>query len=79
MQSEKALLRGFEKCFSVLGDKRQSSKVDHTLLEILFLSLVAVAGRASNWKEIEFFGKSHISLLQEYYRFANGVPSDDMN
>jgi predicted transposase YbfD/YdcC len=61
----------------MLEDKRQSSKVDHPLLEILFLSLVAVAGRASNWKEIEFFGKSHISVLQEYYPFANGVPSDD--
>lgn len=77
MQSEKEFLGGFEECFSGLEDKRQTSKVDHPLLEILFLSIVAVAGKASNWKEIEFFGNSHLSSLQKYYPFVSGIPSDD--
>ena len=77
MQSEKEFLSGFEECFSVLKDKRQRSKIDHPLLEILFLSIVAVAGKASNWKEIEFFGNSHLGSLQQYYPFVSGIPSDD--
>lgn len=77
MQSEKEFLRGFEECFDKLEDKRQKGKIDYPLLEILFLGIVAVAGRASNWKEIEFFGKANLELLRQYYPFNNGAPSDD--
>jgi predicted transposase YbfD/YdcC len=77
MQSEKEFLRGFEECFGQIEDKRQQSKVDHPLLEVLFLCIVAVASKASDWKEIEFFGKTNLDLLRQYYPFLKGTPSDD--
>lgn len=77
MQSEKEFIKGFEECFGELEDTRQQSKVDHPLIEILFLAIVAIAGSSITWRMIEAFGKAHLSILQEYYPFQNGVPSDD--
>ncbi len=77
MQSEKEFLRGFEECFRELEDKRQVGKVSYPLLEVIFLSLMAVAGGAADWREIEFFGKSHLNIFRKYYPFENQMPSDD--
>jgi len=77
MQSEKEFLRGFEECFSELDDTRQICKVFYPLLEVIFLSLMSIAGGAGDWREIEFFGKSHLNAFRQYYPFENGMPSDD--
>ena len=77
MQSERKFISGFEECFGELEDGRQQSKVDHPLIEILFLAVVAIAGSAFSWRMIESFGKAHLSILREYYPFKNGIPSDD--
>ena len=77
MQSEKEFLQGFEECFGAIKDGRQASKIDHPLIEILFLSVVAVAGGAFSWGMIEYFGKAHLPILRSYYPFKNGTPSDD--
>jgi predicted transposase YbfD/YdcC len=77
MRSEKEFLLGFESIFGELNDKRQKSKVDYTLIEVIFLSIVAVAGGASSWEMIEGFGKAHLENLRNYYPFASGAPSDD--
>jgi predicted transposase YbfD/YdcC len=77
MQSEKEFLQGFEECFGAIKDKRQKSKIDYPLIEILFLTVVAVAGGAFSWGMIEGFGKAHLKLLKSYYPFKNGAPSDD--
>lgn len=77
MESEKEFLAGFEECFGTIKDKRQGSKIDHPLIEILFLSVVAVAGGAFSWGMIEGFGKAHLEVLRAYYPFKNGAPSDD--
>jgi len=77
MLSEKEFLSGFEECFGLVEDTRQKSKIDYPLIEILFLSIVAVAGGAFSWSMIEAFGKAHLATLREYYPYANGSPSDD--
>jgi predicted transposase YbfD/YdcC len=77
MQSEKEFLQGFEECFGAIKDKRQRSKIDYPLIEILFLSIIAVAGGAFSWGMIEGFGKAHLEVLRLYYPFNNGAPSDD--
>ena len=43
MQSEKEFLQGFEEYFGAIKDKRQRSKIDYPLIEILFLSVVEIA------------------------------------
>lgn len=77
MQGEKEFINGFIECFDELPDKRQSSKITYPLIEIIFLTIVAVAGSAGGWKLIEAFGKAQLKVLREYFPFANGIPSDD--
>ncbi len=66
MQSEKEFLQGFEEYFGAIKDKRQRSKIDYPLIEILFLSVVEIAAGAS-WGMIEGFGKAHLEVLRTYY------------
>lgn len=77
METKQEFLNGFEECFSELEDSRQISKIFYPLIEVVFLSVVAVAGGAFSWSMIESFGKSHLGVLQEYYPFKRGAPSDD--
>jgi len=77
MQPKKEFLQGFEECFKSVKDSRQASKIDYPLIEILFLSVVAVAGGAFSFGMIEYFGKAHLEILRSYYPFKNGTPSDD--
>jgi len=77
MQSEKEFLSGFEECFGEIKDTRQRAKIDHPLIEIIFLSVIAVAGGAFSWSMIEGFGKAHLEVLRLYYPFIKGAPSDD--
>jgi predicted transposase YbfD/YdcC len=77
MQTQKEFLQGFEECFELVNDTRQASKIDYPLIEILFLSVVAIAGGAFSFGMIEGFGKAHLEILKSYYPFENGSPSDD--
>ena len=77
MQSMKEFIAGFEECFKPLEDTRQRSKIDYPLIEILFLSIAAVAGGADSWNMIEAFGKINLPVFREYYPFKQGAPSDD--
>jgi predicted transposase YbfD/YdcC len=77
MQTEKEFLSGFEECFGEIEDKRQSAKSVYPLIEILFLTIVAVSAGAFSWQMIEEFGKINIAHLRRYYPFADRIPSDD--
>lgn len=77
METKKEFLEGFEECFSKIKDSRQKTKIEYSLLEILFLSITAVAGGAFSWSMIESFGNIHLDALRGYYPFKTGCPSDD--
>ena len=76
-QTKEEFLDGFKECFGCVEDIRQMSKIDYPLMEILFLTIVAIAGGAYSWGMIEAFGKAHLTTLRDYYPFKNGSPSDD--
>ena len=40
-------------CFSVIRDPRQESKIDHELIDILVLCVLAVICGAEGWQDIE--------------------------
>ena len=63
--------------FSILQDCRQTGKIAHKLSDILLLAICAVIAGAEGWEEIEDFGHSRLSWLQEYADFENGIPSHD--
>lgn len=49
----------------------------HLLTEMIFLVISAVVSGASNWTEIEVFGKSQINWLRKFTPFKSGIPSHD--
>ena len=75
METEKEFIQGFKEQFSDIEDPRQLSKVAHPLMEIFFLAILAVAGGATSWSNIQMFGKIHLSVLMKYYPFEMGIPS----
>jgi predicted transposase YbfD/YdcC len=60
-----------------INDFRQQHKVEHKLIDILVLSIIAVICGATEYKEIEIFGKSKASFLKHFLRLENGIPSHD--
>ncbi len=58
-------------------DRRQQSKVQHKLSEIVGISFLAMIANANDPEEIEIFCKGHEELLREYFILENGIPSHD--
>lgn len=69
----------FSKIFHPLNDPRRVNQGNHRhkLSDIIFLVISAVISGASDWDQIEVFGKSQIQWLRKFYPFKNGIPSHD--
>ena len=76
MLKEKDYIQSFMDHFCDVKDPRQRSKVQHSMMELLFLAIVATASAAQSWGEIEAFGKAHLAILKKYFPFESGAPSD---
>lgn len=63
--------------FSSLEDPRAAGRVHHNLLDIVVLSICAIASGADGWESIEDFGHDKLDWLRQFIPLANGVPSDD--
>jgi predicted transposase YbfD/YdcC len=63
--------------FASIKDFRQQHKVEHLLIDILVLSIIGVICGATEYKEIEIFGKSKESFLKQFLSLPNGIPSHD--
>ncbi len=76
--SEKVFLSGFQACFSEIKDfRKRQSKIEYPLMEVLFLTIVAIGIGAESWEDIEVFGQQNIEVLRQYLPYSNGTPSDD--
>ncbi len=62
---------------SVIRDFRQPGKVQHELIDVLFLAITAVISGCEGWEEIEDFGHDKLDWLRQYLPFDQGIPSDD--
>lgn len=68
------------KLISILNqipDVRQESKVLHSLVDIIFIAIVASVAGADDWGCIEIFAQDHEEWFNKYIPLANGVPSHD--
>lgn len=63
--------------FKSIKDFRQQHKVEHKLIDVLVLSIIAVICGATEYKEIEIFGKSKEVFLKQFLCLENGIPSHD--
>jgi hypothetical protein len=64
-------------CMAVVEDPRVDRTKAHYLLDILFLSVLAVRCGADGWEDIELFAKIRFSWLKKFIKLRNGVPSHD--
>jgi predicted transposase YbfD/YdcC len=60
--------------FAELEDGRTDINVKYELLDVVFLTLVAVLAGAEGWQDIERFGDAKLEWLRRYRRFASGIP-----
>lgn len=63
--------------FASLEDHRIDRNKCHALIDILVLTVCAVASGADGWEAIEQFGKEKLDWLRRYVPLENGVPSHD--
>ncbi|RMD70502.1 ISAs1 family transposase [Cyanobacterium sp. Dongsha4] len=74
MISEKSYLW---KHFENIEDPRTSYLIEHKLVDIVALTILAVICGADSWVEIEEYGKSKQSWLERFLELPNGIPSHD--
>lgn len=63
--------------FENVEDPRQFGKVDHPLINIIFITICAVLCGADNWVAIVEFGNAQKEWLSQYIDLKNGIPSHD--
>src|SRR5512145_510200 len=63
--------------FVSITDPRQSSKVEHDLVELLVMAVNAVLVGADTFVEIELWARERMDWLRRYLRLENGIPSHD--
>ena len=66
-----------QKHFSSITDKRQQHKIDHKLIDVLVLSIIACVCGCVEYKQIEIFGKSKEVFLKQFLELENGIHSHD--
>ncbi len=63
--------------FESLEDPRSHINKKHDLLDIVFLTVVAIISGAEGWKDIKQFGDSKLIWLRKFRAFEAGIPVDD--
>lgn len=63
--------------FADVKDPRQQRKVEHPLINIIFITICGVLCGADNWVAIEEFGNAQSKWLGQYLNLENGIPSHD--
>jgi len=63
--------------FGILDDDRQESKVQHKLIDIIFIVVSAVISGCNEWKEIHMWASHEVNItwLKKYIELSNGIPS----
>jgi len=70
----------FTEYFTTLKDPRRTTKgnIQYPLMEIFFLTVMALLCGQSDYQCIEEFGKLNLDWLQKYYPYKKGVCSHDV-
>jgi len=68
-------IRSFISNFEQLDDPRVPGLVTYPLNEILLCTLCGIICRATDWEEVNCWGKYHIKWLKEFLPFESGIPN----
>ena len=77
MSEDKPNLKELLIYITQIEDKRQISKIEHKLNDIVVITLFAMLANIEYWEEIEEFGKMYFKALKRYLELPNGIPSHD--
>ena len=58
--------------FSNLNDPRQEEKVEHPLINIVFIAVCGILCGANNWTQISEFGKAQKNWFGEFLEMPKG-------
>lgn len=75
-EPDKETLGEIMQALGTIEDRRQSSKVQYPIRDIILMVVAAVAGKAATWVEIEDYGQAYFEVLKEYLNIAR-IPSHD--
>ena len=67
----------FSESFKNVNDFRESWKVKHKLIDIIFIAIVATIAGADKWIDVADFAEDKEEFLKKYLSLENGVPSHD--
>lgn len=67
----------FISCFGRVEDPRLDRKKQHSLLDIMAISICAAIAGADSWTEIADFGLAKEDWLRTFLKLSNGIPSHD--
>jgi predicted transposase YbfD/YdcC len=62
---------------SEIEDHRIERRKEHSLTDIIVITMSAVICGAENWNQIEMFGKSKHDWFKSFLKLPNGIPSHD--
>ncbi len=77
MSGSESGLRFLEEHFGFIEDPRLDRHKEHSLLDIIGLTIIGTLSGADNWVAIEEFGKAKADFLQGLLPLPNGIPSHD--
>jgi predicted transposase YbfD/YdcC len=63
--------------FGDIKDPRVERTKKHQLTDILVIAILAIIAGAQGWEDIENYGISKQTWLEEFLVLSNGIPSDD--
>lgn len=64
-------------CLENVKDYRVGNAVDHKLIDILVISILAVICGANHWTQVESFGNAKKEWLSKFLELPKGIPSHD--
>ena len=67
-------LESLHKHFADVSDPRQAGKVEHPLINIIFITICGVLCGADNWVAIEAFGNAQVEWLSQFLDLTKGIP-----
>lgn len=73
----KGFVEGLKSRFAELPDPRVAASCDHLLIDILAITILAVASGADDWTDLEVFGRMRQEWLKTFLALPNGIPSHD--
>lgn len=63
--------------FEEFDDYRDSSKIEYSLSEVLFLTFCSLVSGSESYEEVVDFGNSKLNWLRKFSPYVNGIPSHD--